>query len=200
MPQFTTTTTIYDMVYLETTGLVEGDLRYEFEKDGLTKSITLVLTETQNGWYSINFICDEQTDNLTLSLNYGNYNYSFKYVIGDSEYSETQSGSKLYYQINLGKSGLLIGDIVATVYKNKTTDPKIVNFEEEQDNFYEISFTPDADDFWFLTVDYKAYRILLSDYCAAAPAGGGTTINVQASTTNQVSANSSTYTIVRASS
>lgn len=202
MPQFTTTTTIYDMVYLGTTGLTRGDLSYEFKKDGATKSITLSeFTELNDYWYSLSFVCDEQTDNLTLSLSYDTYYYSFKYVIGDSAYSESQSGNKIYYVVNLDVTGLVAGDVTMTIYQNKVEVSKAITFNEEQDNFYEIFYTPDADDFWFLTLDYKAYRILLSEYCNVAPTGGGgTTINVQASTTNQVSASSSNYTIVRASS
>jgi hypothetical protein len=102
--------------------------------------------------------------------------------------------------VHLDIGGLVIGDVVLTLYQNKNTSAEGISFVEDSDNYYKIDFTPTANDFWFWTLTYKAYRIVGKVAAFDAPAGGGTTINIQANTTNQVSAQSQTYNISRSSS
>ena len=199
MPQFSTTSTIYEVFYLENTNLNLGNLTYSFKDGSSVVSVTPTLYKFGFGWYAFSFSYGTQTQNLNLTVRYSSYFYATNYIIGSSEYSETQTG-KHYFRVNLGRTGLIAGDVTIRLYENQVLSGVSVNFAEDSNFFYDLDFTSTANGFWFLTLEYDLYRILINQFVGSAPAGGGTTINVQASTTNQVSASSSNYTIVRASS
>lgn len=179
---------IYDKFYNGTTGLSLGDFSYSFELNGSSESITPTLTEDALGWYELAFTPSNQ-GNLTFRIKKDDFAYESIWVVAASASSEYQTGSNIYFRFYIGSTGLVQGDFTYLLEKNNASTAQTLTISEDALGYYDAYFNPDSFGDWFARIDYGDYHIGISAFVNQA--GSGTSITVNATSVNAVSATSS---------